>query len=125
MVRHPPRYKRTDTRFPTRRSCDLKGANMMTDPTMEALAAQLEASGDYRVLRRLPVPAGGFVPMPHMKRAVFLDVETTGLDPNVDDIIELAKVPLWYGDSGRKAGVEIGGSALPQHIGRTEGGEQG
>src|SRR3546814_4221806 len=93
MVRHPPRYKRTDTRFPTRRSCDLKGANMMTDPTMEALAAQLEASGDYRVLRRLPVPAGGFVPMPHMKRAVFLDVETTGLDPNVDDIIELAMVP--------------------------------
>src|SRR3546814_17060037 len=85
---------------------------MMTDPTMEALAAQLEASGDYRVLRRLPVPAGGFVPMPHMKRAVFLDVETTGLDPNVDDIIELAMVPFWYADSGRIAGVEIGGSAL-------------
>src|SRR3546814_4702630 len=68
----------------------------------------------YRVLRRLPVPAGGLVPMPHMKRAVFLDVETTGLDPNVDDIIELAMVPFWYEDSGRIAGVEIGGSALRQ-----------
>src|SRR3546814_8444628 len=52
--------------------------------------------------------------MPHMKRAVFLDVETTGLDPNVDDIIELAMVPFWYEDSGRIAGVEIGGSALRQ-----------
>jgi DNA polymerase-3 subunit epsilon len=87
---------------------------MMTDPTMEALAAQLEASGDYRVLRRLTVPAGGFVPMPHMKRAVFLDVETTGLDSSVDEIIELAMVPFWYEDSGRIAGVEIGGSALRQ-----------
>lgn len=86
----------------------------MTDPTMEALAAQLEASGDYRVLRRLKVPAAGFVPMPHMKRAVFLDVETTGLDPNEDEIIELAMVPFWYEDSGRIAGVEIGGSALRQ-----------
>ena len=85
---------------------------MMTDPTMEALAAQLEASGDYRVLRRLTVPTGGFVPMPHMKRAVFLDVETTGLDPNVDEIIELAMVPFWYEDSGHIAGVEIGETAL-------------
>lgn len=74
----------------------------------------LETSGDYRVLRRLPVPAGGVVPMSHMKRAVFLDVETTGLDPNVDGIIELAILPFWYEDSGRIAGVEIGGSAVGQ-----------
>ena len=87
---------------------------MTTDPTMEAFAAQLEASGDYRVLRRLPAPAGDFNPMPHMKRAVFLDVETTGLDPKVDEIIELAMVPFWYEDSGRIAGVSTGGSALRQ-----------
>jgi len=87
---------------------------MLTDPTIEALAARLEATGDYRVLRRLQVPGGNFIPMPHMKRAVFLDVETTGLDPNVDEIIELAMVPFWYEDSGRIAGMGIGRSELRQ-----------
>lgn len=87
---------------------------MTLDCGMEALAAQLEASGDYRVLRRLPMPTGNFVPMPHMKRAVFLDVETTGLDSNVDEIIELAMVPFWYEESGHIAGVETGASALRQ-----------
>lgn len=87
---------------------------MLSDPTMEALAARLEATGDYRILRRLQVPARSFIPMPHMKRAVFLDVETTGLDPNVDEIIELAMVPFWYEDSGRIAGAGIGRSELRQ-----------
>lgn len=87
---------------------------MVTDPTIEALAGRLEATGDYRVLRRLQVPDGNFIPMPHMKRAVFLDVETTGLDPNVDEIIELAMVPFWYEDSGRIAGAGIGRSELRQ-----------
>lgn len=72
---------------------------------MEALAARLEASDSYRVLRRLPVPPGNFIPMPHLKRAIFLDVETTGLDPNHDEIIELAMVPFWYDSGDRVVGV--------------------
>lgn len=84
---------------------------MTSDPSLEALAAQLEASGSYRVLRRLPVPPCDFVPMPHFKRAIFLDVETTGLDPNQDEIIELAMVPFWYDSADRVVGI---GSPLAQ-----------
>jgi DNA polymerase-3 subunit epsilon len=73
----------------------------VTDGT-EAMAATLEASGDYRVLRRLRprsviTPADGTP----TKRAIFLDVETTGLDPARDEIIELAMVPFTYSADGR------------------------
>ncbi|WP_245987814.1 3'-5' exonuclease [Sphingobium fluviale] len=81
---------------------------MVSDSSLEALAAHLEASGNYRVLRRLPDPPdppSSFVPMPHLKRAIFLDVETTGLDPNQDEIIELAMVPFWYDGADRVVGI--------------------
>lgn len=78
---------------------------MATDPSLEVLATHLEATGNYRVLRRLQVASGNFIPMPYMNRAIFLDVETTGLDAVQDEIIELAMVPFWYDDFDRIAGV--------------------
>ncbi len=69
---------------------------------LEAMAAILEDSGDYRVLRRLaprvaiPVPEG--VPI---RTGLFVDVETTGLDWRADEIIELAMIPFHYGMDGR------------------------
>lgn len=36
-----------------------------------------------------------------MRQGLFLDVETTGLDPAKDEIIELAMVPFAYGLDGR------------------------
>lgn len=65
----------------------------------------LEATGNYRVLRRLLAPSQNFIPTPHMKRAIFLDVETTGLDTGQDEIIELAMVPFWYDNCDRIAGI--------------------
>jgi len=64
---------------------------------IKAAAALLETDPDYRVLRRLepgliPVtPPGGTV-----RRAVFLDTETTGTDTVGDEVIELAMVAFDY-----------------------------
>ena len=68
---------------------------------LEAMAAALEASGDYQVLRRLqPRTAIAAVPPgERIWRGLVLDVETTGLAAD-DEIIELAMVPFTYGRDG-------------------------
>jgi DNA polymerase-3 subunit epsilon len=69
---------------------------------LEAMAAALDASGRYRVLRRLEPRR--FIEQPdgsETRVGLFLDVETTGLDPVKDEIIELAMVPFSYGLDGR------------------------
>lgn len=66
------------------------------------MAATLEATGRYRVLRRLE--RRRFIEHPNgseTRLGLFLDVETTGLDPINDEIIELAMVPFTYGLDGR------------------------
>jgi DNA polymerase-3 subunit epsilon len=68
---------------------------------LPAMAAALEASGQYRVLKKLgarqslPAPEGE-----KLRLGLFVDVETTGLDPRGDEIIELAMVPFRYGLEG-------------------------
>jgi DNA polymerase-3 subunit epsilon len=73
-----------------------------TADELEAMAAVLEASGQYRVLRKLSSraqlqPADGSP----TRTGLFVDVETTGLDPLRHEIIELAMVPFTYGLDGR------------------------
>ena len=81
---------------------------------LEALAARLEASGGYRVLRRLrrtrrieraALPDGA-------REAVVLDLETTGLEPNDDVPIEVGLVRFAYDPSGAILGVTDELSAL-------------
>lgn len=76
---------------------------------LEAYAATLEASGEYRVLRRFSCP-GSYCDddEAELLRGVFLDVETTGVDSRSDQIIELAMVPFEYSPDGRVFNVEKG-----------------
>ena len=77
---------------------------MMDQPdavALEAAAALLEVSQNYRVLRRLQPrkPVTG-IPEQDTRLGLFVDVETTGLDPSKDEIIELAMVPFRYSLDG-------------------------
>src|SRR5690625_6538969 len=64
---------------------------------LERLARELEASGEYVVLRRIPpFTARPVPPDARVSTALFLDVETTGLNSDKDEVIELALVPFRY-----------------------------
>lgn len=69
---------------------------------LDALAERLAASGQYRIQKRLAprtvITAPDGTPM---RLGVMIDVETTGLDPQKDEVIELAMVPFTYGLDGR------------------------
>ena len=68
----------------------------------EKAAEDLETTGNYRVLRRLIPRSHYYRPDgTETKLAIFLDLETTGLDPDNDEIIELAMVPFRYSNVGR------------------------
>ena len=66
------------------------------------MAATLEASGQFRVLRKLQPRTRFFEPDGSRARlGLLVDVETTGLDPARHEIIELAMVPFTYALDGR------------------------
>lgn len=59
----------------------------------------LAASTDYRLLRRIPPASSWTLPSfndADLRRAVFIDTETTGLDLEADEVIELALLPFDY-----------------------------
>lgn len=74
----------------------------MTDDTdLERFAAILEQSEDYKVLRRLkPRPPITGALDSDLRLGLFVDVETTGLDPSRDEILELAMLPFRYSLDG-------------------------
>lgn len=76
------------------------------DLTLAAMAEALAKSADYRVLRRL-APRRTFTPSigQSTKTGVLLDVETTGLDQQKDEVIELGMVKFDYLPDGRITGL--------------------
>ncbi|WP_193371633.1 3'-5' exonuclease [Pelagibius marinus] len=88
---------------------------MSNPPDYETMAKALEATGDYRILRRLPKQATlAEFDGSETRRAVVLDLETTGLDPYADEIIEIGMVPFTYALDGRIFGVGDPFSGLRQ-----------
>ncbi len=61
-------------------------------------ARLIEASPDFRLLRRVPAPSDWALNSPRgeTRRGVFVDTETTGLDLDTDEVIELALLPFEY-----------------------------
>lgn len=74
--------------------------------TFEEMAAALEASGNYKILRRLvPRPMSTGPVNPTDKVGVVLDVETTGLDWSKDEVIELGMVRFSYSEADVVTGI--------------------
>lgn len=76
-------------------------AKTPTDQELSAMAHQLEQSGRYKVLTKLTEPQD-FPPTDGSETflGAFVDVETTGLDPQSEEIIELAILPFRFGRDG-------------------------
>ena len=71
----------------------------------ERHAAALDAHPDFRVLRRLPdTPTSDGAGEP-VRTGLYVDVETTGVDPANDRVIELAMVLFGYDAQGRITGT--------------------
>lgn len=90
----------------------------MPTPDHEAMAATLEATGRYQVLRRLEPTRRWHEPDgAELKTAVVVDVETTGLDQDRDAIIQFCGIPFTYAPAtGRiyEAGAPLTGFNDPQ-----------
>jgi DNA polymerase-3 subunit epsilon len=72
----------------------------------EDLARRLEATGNYKILRRLVPRLPTATPADYSGRiGIIIDFETTGVDAAKDEIIEVAMAKFRYSDAGEITGV--------------------
>ncbi|AXK79397.1 3'-5' exonuclease [Pseudolabrys taiwanensis] len=69
------------------------------------MARGLEATGDYKVLRRLVPREPSASVGPSERVGLIIDLETTGLDTAKDEVIELAAIKFRYDQSDAITGV--------------------
>ena len=77
-----------------------------SEESLEAAATRLAAHPDYRVLRRLSDdPRSDGDVGATVRYGLYVDVETTGIDPSREKIIELAMVLFGYDAQSRVTGI--------------------
>ena len=74
-------------------------------PDFDDMARELEATGDYKVLRRLVPREPNATGAPSERIGLIIDLETTGLDPTKDEVIEVAAVKFRYDQNDTISGV--------------------
>jgi DNA polymerase III subunit epsilon len=89
----------------------------VTDQDLSAMARTLEASGAYRVLRRLPLRQHFAALAGPSKVGILFDVETTGLDTATDEVVELGMVKFSYHPDGSIGSVLDSFSSLNEPTG--------
>lgn len=81
----------------------------ITCTDLEACASKLEASSEYRVLRKVSKPAkAGTLESEQFRYAMIIDTETTGLDLRKDEVIELGFILIAYQDAKPRDIVDFG-----------------
>lgn len=69
---------------------------------MKECIEKLESTGDYRIIKRFTPVAQYCTHTPEdTKVGIYLDTETTGINPNKEEIIELAMVPFEFDSLGK------------------------
>lgn len=74
-------------------------------PDLIEAAQLLDQSNDFRVLRRLVLPPVMTSVPDGLFKALFVDVETTGLDIANDKVIEFGGIPFYYDPEGVVHGI--------------------
>lgn len=122
-----PTSERTPQADTRRRTVPGKSDEHVLDD--EELAKHLEATGNYRILRRIVPPAIVEHPRPGFpRRGVILDTETTGLNFRTDEVIEIGVIAFTFNDNGDigdvtavYGGLQQPGNPLPPEITRLTG----